>query len=241
MESIGFSTGSLARGDVHAALAHMREAPVSAVELSALRTHELGPLLDAVPHLDLSRFRHVSVHAPGFFSAAEEAEVARALLGVAARGWPVILHPDTIHDVSCWEPFGGALCIENMDRRKAAGRSLRELDAVFRRLPRASLCFDIAHARQLDTSMTEAFSILSELGHRLAQVHVSELDGCSRHTRLTSAGVRACLEVAELIPADVPVIIEAPVTPAEMEDELARSLEALGRVPAGAHAAAASR
>ena len=240
MDGIGFSTGSVARSDVQGALRLLEPYATGVVELSALRTHELGPLVRAIPRLPLAGYQHVSVHAPSAFTPADEPAIAAALLPVARRGWLVVLHPDTIHHHALWTAFGERLCIENMDRRKR-GRTVEELRPVFEHLPRASFCFDIAHARQCDTSMVEAYRLLHAFRDRLAQVHVSELDAHSRHVRLTRAGVWACREVAELIPADVPVIIEAPVTPSEMEDELARSLEALGRVPAGAHAAAASR
>lgn len=229
MESIGYSTGALARSDVHAAFALLAYRGTGAVELSALRAHELGPLLRAVPDLDLAPYAHVSVHAPSAFTAAEEPGIARALLPVARRGWLVIVHPDTLHDVRHWRAFGDRLCIENMDCRKPLGRTVHELRPLFARLPRASFCFDVAHARQCDPSMAQALHLLDAFGDRLAEVHVSELDAHSRHVRLTRAGIRDVRRVAGLIPANVPVIIEAPVRPHEIDAELASSLRALGR------------
>jgi len=229
MEMIGFSTGSLARSDVHAALALLQDHPTGCVELSALRMHELAPLLRCLPDLPLRRYEWISIHAPSAFTAAEEREIAADLLAVAARGWLIVLHPDAIHDFSVWAPFGDRLAIENMDRRKRGGRTVEELRPVFARLPDASFCFDVAHARQCDTSMTEAFRLLDSFGDRLAEVHVSELDAHSRHVRLSRMAVRAYLEVAGLIPLHVPVVIEAPVRPHEIEDELMASLEAVGR------------
>lgn len=229
MDTIGYSTGALARSDVRGALDLLAARGTGAIELSALRTHELSPLLDAVPSLDLHAYAHVSVHAPSMFTAAQEQAIAELLLPVARRGWLVVVHPDAIHDFSPWTVFGDRLCLENMDRRKPVGRTVEELRPFFDRLPQASFCFDMAHARQCDTSMTEAFRLLRAFGDRLAEVHVSELDAHSRHVRLTNAGVRACKEVSSMIPLDVPVIIEAPVRPDEIGMELAASLEALGR------------
>ena len=125
--------------------------------------------------------------------------------------------------------FGDRLCVENMDVRKPVGRSVRELLPIFRRLPHASFCFDVAHAAQCDPSMAEAARLLDAFGHRLAEVHVSELDAQSRHVRLSAAGVRACQAVARLIPPHVPAIIEAPVASHHIDDELEASLRALGR------------
>jgi hypothetical protein len=236
MDAIGYSTGALARSDVHAALDLLAYRGTGAVELSALRAHELAPLLQAIPALDLGGYEHLSVHAPSAFTAVQECEVAAALLPVARAGWRVVVHPDTLRDVRAWRPFGEQLCIENMDVRKPLGRTVQELLHVFARLPRASFCFDVAHAAQCDPSMGEAFR-LQAFGDRLAEVHVSELDAHSRHVRLSRAGIRASRQVAELIPAHVPAIIEAPVRPHEIDAELEASLQALGRFAAVACAA----
>jgi hypothetical protein len=235
METIGYSTGSVAWSDVPAALRILEPYAPGAIELSALRTHELAPLLELIPEIlidGLEGYQHISVHAPSAFTASEEADIAAALLRVANRGWLVVLHPDTIHDHRLWEAFGDRLCIENMDIRKPIGRTVEELRPVFARLPEASFCFDLAHARQFDPSMREAARLLHAFGERLEEVHVSELDAHSRHVRLSRSGIQACLEIAELIPLHVPVIIEAPVGPNEIDAELAASLEALGRAVA---------
>ncbi|HEX2079278.1 MAG TPA: hypothetical protein VHG08_16245 [Longimicrobium sp.] len=232
METIGYSTGSLARSDVRRALRLLESRDTGALELSALRVHELAPLLDLLSDLLLDGYHHLSVHAPSAFTAAQEAAIAGALLPVARRGWLVILHPDTIHDHARWAPFGDRLCIENMDRRKPVGRTVDELRPVFARLPDASFCLDVAHARQCDPSMGEALRMLDTFRDRLAEVHVSELDAQSRHVRLSPAGVWAYQQLAGMIPLEIPVIIEAPVQPDEIDAELQASLEALGRLVA---------
>lgn len=230
METIGYSTGSLDRADIRAALQLLESRDMGALELSALRAHELGPLLEVVSELLFDRYRNISVHAPSAFSAADEPEIAAALLPVARRGWLIVIHPDTIHDNDLWAPFGARLAIENMDRRKAVGRTVEELWPVFQKLPEASFCLDLAHAWQCDPTMSEAARLLAAFGERLAEVHVSELDADSRHVRLTEAGIGAYQRFAEIIPVHVPVIIEAPVRPEEIESELEASLLALGRL-----------
>lgn len=237
METIGYSTGALARSNVHEALDLLAYGGTGAVELSALRAHELGPLLRAIPDLPLDPFSHISVHAPSSFTAAQEPEIAAALLPMARAGWLVVVHPDSLHDFRCWRRFGDRLCIENMDARKPLGRTVQELLPVFARLPRASFCFDVAHAWQCDPTLGEAMRLLEAFGDRLAEVHVSELDERSRHVRLTAAGIRACRQVSALIPSSVPAIIEAPVRPHEVDAELQASLRALGRSAAVACAA----
>ncbi len=230
METIGYSTGALARSNVHSAFDLLAFRGTGAVELSALRAHELAPLLQAIPDLPLDPFSHISVHAPSSFTAAQEPEIAAALLPLARAGWLVVVHPDTLHDPRRWRRFGAQLCIENMDVRKPVGRTVQELLPVFAGLPRASFCFDVAHARQCDPTMGEAMRLLQAFGDRLAEVHVSELDAQSRHVRLTPAGIGAYQSLADLIPLHVPVIIEAPVRPHEIAAELEASLVALGRL-----------
>jgi hypothetical protein len=237
METIGYSTGALARSDVHGALSLLAFRGTGAVELSALRVHELAPLLQAIPELHLDPYEHLSLHAPSSFSPADERDIAAALLPFARAGWLVIVHPDTLHDVRPWRKLGEQLCIENMDVRKPVGRTVEELSPIFARLPRASFCLDAAHAWQCDPSMAEAARLLDAFGDRLAEVHVSELDAHSRHVRLSPAGIRALRQVAGLIPHDVPAIIEAPVRPHEIAAELRASLRALGRAPAAVLAA----
>jgi hypothetical protein len=162
---------------------------------------------------------------------AEEAEVARVLLPLAKRGVPVVLHPDTISDFAVWREFGRALLVENMDPRKT-GRDVAELGEVFEKLPDASLCLDLAHVRRCDTSMVEAYRLLTTFGDRLAQLHISELDSECRHRPISPGAIRAYREIAGMIAPDVPVIIESPVAREEIHRELAAVREALGWRPA---------
>ncbi|CAA9332156.1 MAG: hypothetical protein AVDCRST_MAG89-2185 [uncultured Gemmatimonadetes bacterium] len=231
MECIGFSTGSIAWSDAGAALALLRGHHTDAVELSALRIHELGPLVASLPTLPLGGYHYVAVHAPSAFPRTQERTIARALRPVAERGWQVVVHPDTLHDAGVWAEFGTMLCVENMDRRKPVGRTAAEMRAVFNRLPAASFCLDLAHARQCDPSMHEVVCLLQGFGDRISQVHLSEVNEQSRHVRLSEAAAADFERVAPLIPAHVPVIIESPVQSFEIGAELEICLRAMGRAP----------
>ena len=72
---IGFSTGAVALGDFESALVLLGATSMTAVELSALRLAELPGLMKALPHLDLSKYRYVSIHAPSRFSESDEESV----------------------------------------------------------------------------------------------------------------------------------------------------------------------
>ena len=227
MRQIGFSTGALAYADFQLGLAMMHRKRLPAVELSALRQKELVPLLDALKYLDLSDFNYISIHAPSQFERELEPALCERLSAEVWRGWPIIVHPDAPYDFSLWREFGSTICVENMDKRKPIGRSVHELAFIFKRLPDATFCFDIGHARQYDSTMTEAYLILREFGARLRQVHVSEVNTSSRHDPLSYASILAFQDVAHLVPSDVPLILETPVREEDIDTEIAKVREAL--------------
>ena len=132
MRSIGFSTGALALGDFDKGLALLADRDTSVIELSALREDELPSLMGALDRLHLGGYRYVSVHAPSRLRTMKEAVVADMLRACIDRQWHVVLHPDAIGDHGCWRDFGPWLCIENMDKRKEAGRTAIELRRHFR-------------------------------------------------------------------------------------------------------------
>ncbi len=231
MRPIGFSTGALARADFRRGTSMALSAGCAAIELSALRQHELFPMLDALNGLDLTGFGYVSLHAPSQMAPEWESAAWDRIRRELGRQWPVVVHPDALSDLSLWREFGSLLCVENMDKRKPVGRTAKELDRIFQELPDASLCFDIGHARQCDTTMTEAYLILRKFGSKLRQVHVSEVNTRSAHDALSYTSILAFQEVAHLIPEDVPLILETPVGAEDMAAEIAKAHEAfpLGR------------
>jgi hypothetical protein len=220
MRPIGFSTGALAMADFRRGLQLMQARDTTALELSALRYAELEVLVDWLPRLDLRQFRFVSIHAPSSYTAHQERDVVFNLQVVAKMNLHIVVHPDTIVDYKAWRAFGDLVCIENMDKRKALGRSVEELDRVFDKLPDASMCFDIAHARQYDTSMLEAYRILRSYRDKIRLLHISEVNSSSRHDHLSLGAIRSFQEVADLIPPEAPAIIESPVTEELIDHEL---------------------
>jgi hypothetical protein len=227
MQPLGYSTGALAMSDFRIALEMLKHQPVQAVELSAIREHELIPLLQSLADLDLSQFSYVSIHAPSSYSPEAESSIFQELYSTRHRGWPIIVHPDTLRDSSLWKQLGNQLCIENMDKRKPVGRTVRELELLFEEFPEASFCFDIGHARQVDTSMTEAYLMLKRFGSRLRQVHISEVNTRNKHDRLSFVSILGFQEVTHLIPSSVPVIIESIIPEDQIGAEICRVKRAL--------------
>jgi hypothetical protein len=230
MKYIGFSTGALARGDFRRALQMLAKKNVNAVELSALRQEELAPLVEQLDELDLSRFRYVSFHAPSVIEPSYESTALQLLAQVSARNWPIIVHPDAMHTPLKWASLGECLCIENMDKRKPIGQTAKDLAKVLDLFPDASLCFDIGHARQVDPTMSEAWSILQSFRYRIKQLHVSEVNTQSKHDPISLESVLAFQKVSHLLPTDAPIILESRVEESEIEEEIQNALNALNPV-----------
>lgn len=218
---VGYSTGAVAFQDFDKALRLLEDTQANAVELSALRIAELEPLLSALPSkLEQlrKRYNYISFHAPTKFD--DEAALVKRLTTVADLGLNIIVHPDTIGIPTTWRVLGDRLCLENMDSRKPGGRTVSELREIFNALPQARLCFDIAHARQVDASMTEGFLILKAFRERLAQVHLSEVNSVGTHFPMSFAAKLAYEPFAAML-TEVPIIIESVVN----EDQITTELE----------------
>ncbi len=164
--------------------------------------------MNDLDNLDLSSFEYVSFHAPSSFSSANEATVVELLTSVARRGWNVIVHPDVIYSPILWKGLDSRLLIENMDRRKPIGRNAGELLNLFRQLTTARLCLDVAHARQVDSTLSVLFELVKTFRTRIGQVHISELDSLSRHRPLSDRAVHDFAMFSDVL-RSVPVIIES--------------------------------
>lgn len=220
MNLIGFSTGALAYSDFNKAIGLVKGSPVNAIELSALRRYELEPLTNFFASLDLSPFHYVSIHAPGKYDEDDEINVVKLLDVFANNGYPIVLHPDAIYDFSLWNHFGKLLLIENMDLRKKNGRTCSELEKIFNYLPDAKMCFDIAHARQIDRSMFVAKSILNQYSHIIKQVHISDVDENCRHNAISNSAIDDYRSVTDLIPNSSAIIIETIMEAVDILEEL---------------------
>jgi len=229
MRPIGFSTGAIAKGDFRRALELLAPFRLAAIELSALRLHELPTLAEAADDLDLAPYRYISLHAPSHFEAADERRVVSLLTPLADRGWPIVVHPDVIFTDGLWREFENRLLIENSDKRKSVGRTAEDMESLFNRFPKARFCFDVGHARQVDPTMNEAYLILQQSQSRLGQLHISEVNFFSRHDPLSVAAIEASRRIARLVPEQVPVILETLIDQGQstIVAELNRAAEAL--------------
>jgi hypothetical protein len=224
-ELIGFSTGALAKADWKTGLQQSRDLGLKVIELSALRYAEFGPLAAAAIDLDLSDFTYIAVHVPSAYAREDEIKVLKAAEPLAKKKWRLILHPDAIFDWRSWREFGELICLENMDKRKPVGRAGFGLEDAFEQLPDARLCFDYGHAKQVDPTMSRALHLLTTLGHKLEQVHFSDVDSTNHHRLLNYPALEAFARVRPFQEKQVPVILETPVSPSDIKSQLLLATE----------------
>lgn len=216
---IGYSTGSLALGDFRRALSFLRNKNINAVELSALRETEITILLESIDDLNLNQFEYISFHAPSKLKIFTEEEIVELLVPILNRQWPIIVHPDIIQKPHIWHKLGKYLCIENMDKRKMVGSTANDLRQLFFDLPDASLCLDLAHVKQIDPTMNEAYKMVETFKDRIMQLHVSEVNSESIHERLNLGAIQAFRKISNILPSGIPIILESPVEPDKIESE----------------------
>ncbi len=211
----GVSTGFMwaQRGDWPAQIELASRVSMAAVELSALSEDEVLPLLDFLHQTRSLPFRFKSVHGPAKGRQLAETDLVKLLTGFQGLCDGIVMHPDTMHDLSPYRALGRDLVIENMDARKDTGATVKDLGILFESLPEARFCFDIAHAWSLDPSMALAEELLDTFGPRLSHVHVSSLDEDLHHVSLTpedealfSSTLRRCLDVPWILEAAPPLL-----------------------------------
>ena len=181
-----------------------------AIELAALDESELDGLLAYLAtEPDLPQ-RYVSVHGPVKGRVRSERALVEALGSLPAWVDAIVLHPDTLGDVGLYRALGDRLVLENMDARKAGGRTAGELAPLFAALPDAGFCLDVAHVDSIDPSLAAGEELLDHLGARLRHVHVSSMAADCCHVALRDEDEeRFCPLLARCI--DVPWILEAPL------------------------------
>jgi hypothetical protein len=181
-----------------------------ATELAAISESELPTLLAYLEAGEVLPFGYLSVHAPSKGRTMPESDLVELLCALPPVVDAIVFHPDTMVDPFVYRGLGRRLVLENMDTRKATGRTADELTPYLDALPEAGLCFDVAHAADVDRSLTEGHRFLSDFAHRLRHVHVSSLDESGHHVALTASDERAFTGLLNRC-RDVPWILEAPL------------------------------
>lgn len=220
-QNIGFSTGTLFKSDFKRGIDVLKKYKIKSIEISALRENEFENIYQCFHELNLEGFNHVSFHAPSKLINLSEFDLVNKLKTlINVYDMPIIVHPDIITDYSLWNSLGSHICIENMDKRKPIGRNCSELEIIFKKLPKAKLCFDLAHVRQIDPSLTEAVNILIKFKDRISQLHISTLNTMSVHEPLNMRSIITYSSLAQFIDRNIPIILESPVAEEKINDEI---------------------
>lgn len=203
---VGFSSGCINKADPRSAVNTLQKTISKAIELSSLREHELEKTMEAIDY-STGKFEYMSVHAPSKLINLTERQLVENYL--ANIKLPIVVHPDIIGDFSIWKSLGSRLFIENMDNRKKTGRTFRELEPIFRELPEARFCFDVAHALQVGSYVElEILRMLTGFADRLAQIHLSTLDSNLIHHELSDSAIKVYRDISFMVPSHVPIILE---------------------------------
>ena len=80
--------------------------------------------------------------------------------------------------------------------------------------------------------MSQAAAILTQFKNRLGEVHLSTVNPLGLHEAFMFSSMRAFGEIADLIPQEVPIILESPVSWQQIENEAALAEMVLCNEPA---------
>jgi len=160
----------------------------AAIELSALAEDEVDGLFNyASGDISLKSFDYLSVHGPAKGRKLPEQELVAKLRRFCPLADSIVMHPDTMYDFELYKVLGSSLVVENLDDRKTFGQSVDDLEHVFRQLPAAGFCLDLAHAKSVDPTMDLAHELAHTFKTRLRQVHLSSIGPDQHHCPLTES------------------------------------------------------
>jgi sugar phosphate isomerase/epimerase len=199
-----------ARRDWSAQVAEASRVSTYAIELSVRSEKLLSSLCEFLESSPELPFRYLSIHGPAKYRRLAEDDLVRELRQLARRADAIVMHPDTLERPERYRALGSKLVLENMDARKAWGRTPEELAAAFERLPDAGFCLDIAHAWSIEHDPALADQLLARFNDRLRHVHVSSLSSEFEHEPLRGQDERRFLPILERC-KHVPWILEAPL------------------------------
>jgi hypothetical protein len=85
-----------------------------------------------------------------------------------------VVHPDLVEDWSVFEKYPSVhWAIENMDDRKGHYKQLGDLKDFFNQHDTWSFVLDLGHCNSNDKTMQLANYFISELGHKIKEIHLS--------------------------------------------------------------------
>jgi hypothetical protein len=207
---IGFSTGDLytkSSLEIKKGLKNLKKIGSTAVEISVWDGID-GSSLDKINKDDLDGFEYISLHAPGgpykkdnrtikFLNRLNE-------INNELKLDQIIFHPDEIEDKSVFNNYSLPIAIENMDWRKASGKSVQGIKKIFEG-NNFGFVLDINHVFTVDKSLNRVNIFYKEFKDKIKEIHLSGFREIHDPLYLTKQD-----EIIKAIPDKrLPIIIES--------------------------------
>lgn len=157
-----------------------------AIELSLTRDTKFNQPFTQETFDLLNKFKYKSIHAPvrdsnlnGINYPSKLGNTLLDIIDTIAKNinpTAILFHPDVVESFDYLNSrYGSTLAFENMDITKSFGKTLVELEEVFKKSPQAKWVFDINHIYTNDKSMKSAKEFYDAFKDRVTHYHVSSL------------------------------------------------------------------
>jgi hypothetical protein len=186
----------------------------NAIELDFLTSTQLNEFkLTSEMIADIKRFDYVSIHAPY-----QEVRYKRGLntekiiekLKHLCECLPIqgiVLHPDITDDFKYLENSGLPFLIENLDNKKEFGKTPEHFTKLIKECS-FGFVFDAQHAFENDSTMKSGIELISIMGDRLKEMHVSGQTKSEIHYPIHASDNREAIQKILELKIKVPKILE---------------------------------
>jgi len=219
----GFSTGVLHQYlDAKQSIKIIKQLGCAAIELGFVRKERMeNGWMEAITKEDLEGFKYISLHAPKmYYKDNEETRDVFKRIERINNLRPldlVVFHLDNVVDVKVFKKALFPVGFENMDKQKPFGRTLKDIEKLLKKNADFRFVLDTNHIKSNDPSMKMINEFYSQLGHKIAEYHVSGLGSDYPHIPLFQTQKTDILEAVKDL--SKPIICESRLTPDNIRQE----------------------
>lgn len=218
---IGFATGVFYKHNLGTkkSLKLLREAGVKAVELDRDIVMPDTDTIETFERGDFDDFEYISLHAPTWeWGHNRETSLIFKKISTLQTLCDldlVVVHPDTIEDISVFQDCTFPIAFENMDWRKDDFHTVKDMKPLFEIIPSAKMVLDVNHVWTHDTTMQLAHELYEAFHDRITEIHLS---GFSKlHDPLFKTKQREIIEAIEDFSVQIIVESQLPLDGVEKE------------------------
>ncbi|UCH02010.1 MAG: hypothetical protein JSV20_09385 [Candidatus Bathyarchaeota archaeon] len=216
METIGFSTACLWRLNIpfYEKIKCFSSFGANALELCYVTPTELNEFkLTSEMIADIKKFDYISIHAP-FKEVRYKRDVTTKNIieklclfceQLSIQG--IVIHPDITDDFKYLEKSGLPFLVENMDYRKKFGKTPEHFRGLIKEY-NFGFVLDTQHAYENDATMKLGIELISIMGDRLKELHVSGRTQSEIHSLVHASDNRDLIQQALKLCIGVPKIVE---------------------------------